>query len=393
MKTIPLFLLMLAAPALSVAAQTGNAAKGRTTKTNVAGVDVTGLDNTQRERRLRRELDKRLDAKVLLTDGKRSTWRRRRDIGAELDLGWMQGQLKAGKKYVPLRLSVDGSTLQRALRRLEPAFHAAPQNARIGLVNGKMKIVPEQAGRSLNVGASVPRVKAQIERSAGDKTLRLASRISSPKVTRADFKGITGVLSTFPTSFNPGNVKRTTNMRVAIRAIDGTIVPNGRVFSLNQTVGERTQKRGYRTSIIFLNGYKVPGIGAGVSQVTGTLFNAALQAGLPIVEFRTHSRPVTYLPIGRDATVAWGSFDNKWKNNTGAPIYISYKIKGNRAIATLFGRRVPEQKVSLRVVSKNLGERKIAAQLYRTIRRNGKVVKKEKVGTSNYNWKVGAWED
>jgi vancomycin resistance protein YoaR len=362
-------------------------------KTNVAGVDITGLDNTARDRRLRRELGKRLDTKVLLTDGKRSVWRRRRDIGAEVDLGWIQGQLKAGQRYVPLRLRVDTSTLQRALRRLENEFHASPQNARIGLAGGRMRIVTEQVGKSLNIGASVPRVKQQIERGAADKTLRLTSRTSAPRVTRRDFKGITGMLGTFTTRFNPGNVKRTTNMRVAIKSIDGTLVAPGKTFSLNQTVGERTQARGYRTSIIFLNGYKVPGIGAGVSQVTGTLFNAALLAGLPIVEYRTHSRPVTYISLGRDATVAWGSFDNKWKNNTSAPIYINYQIKGSRATATLFGRRVPGQKVSLRVASKTLGERRIAAQLYRTIRRNGKVAKKEKVGTSNYKWNVGEWEE
>ena len=362
-------------------------------KVNVAGVDVSGLDSTAMQRRLRRELGKRLDNKVLLSDGRRSIWRRRRDLGTELDLGWMTARARSGQKFVPLRLSVNQSTLQVALRRLGKYFDALPQNARIGLVQGRMKIVPEQAGRSLNLGAAVPRVKQQIESNAATKRLVLPVRTTPPNRTRSDLKGITGVLSSFSTRFNPGNVKRTTNMKVAIASINGTLVPAGKLFSLNQTVGERTQKRGYRTAIIFQNGYKVPGIGAGVSQVTGTLFNAALLAGLPIAEYRTHSRPVTYLPLGHDATVAWGSFDMKWKNSTTAPIFISYKIRGNQVTATLFGRRVAGQKVNLNVVSKTLGERRITAQLYRTIRRNGKVVKKEKIGTSNYNWKVGAWEE
>jgi vancomycin resistance protein YoaR len=49
---------------------------------------------------------------------------------------------------------------------------------------------------------------------------------------------------------------------------------------------------------------------------------------------------VAYIPIGRDATVSWGSFDMQFKNNTPAPVYVSYKISGNRATATLFGRRI-----------------------------------------------------
>jgi vancomycin resistance protein VanW len=343
-------------------------------------------------RRLRRELRPKLEARKQLSDGKRQVWRRRRDLGADLDLGWMMGRAQSGARYIPLRLRVDTSTLIRALRRLSPTFAATPRNARIGSISGHMKIVPERVGRSLNVGASAARVKAQIEKNAADRQLQVVARTQSPRVTRQSFKGITGQLASFTTRFNPGKVKRTHNMQIAIRTINGTLVKPGAVFSLNKTVGERTQKRGYRTSIVFLNGYKVPGIGAGVSQVTGTLFNAALLAGLPIVEYRTHSRPVTYIPVGRDATVAWGSFDMKWKNNTPAPIYINYQISGNHATATLFGKRIPGQRVSLRVIARNLGPRRKTAQLFRTIRHGAKIVRKEKVGTSNYNWKEGDWE-
>lgn len=367
--------------------------KVATSKTIVAGVDVSGLDRTAMTRRLRRALQPKLAAKVLLTDGARRIARRRSDIGAQLDLGWMIGRAQNGDRFVPLRLRVDQSTLQRALRRMARAFQTAPRDARIGLVAGRMKIVPEVIGRTLNIGASVPRVKNQIDRDASARLLKVAMHTKAPRVTRRNFKGITGKLATFTTSFNPGKVKRTQNMRVAIKAIDGTIIKPGGIFSLNKTVGERTQARGYRTAIIFLNGYKVPGIGAGVSQVTGTLFNAALLAGLPIVEYRTHSRPVAYLPLGRDATVAWGSFDMKWKNSTRAPIYIDYQIRGDRVTATLFGQRTPGQSARLNVKSRNLGPLRKTAQLFRTIRREGKVVKKEKIGTSHYSWKEGAWED
>jgi vancomycin resistance protein YoaR len=362
-------------------------------KTVVAGVDVSGLDRAALERRLRRELKPKLEAKIFLSDGARRVARRRRDIGVELDLGWMIGRARGGTQFVPLRLRVDRSTLERALRRMARLFQTSPCRARIGLVRGRMKIVPERIGRSLNLDASVARVKAQIEREAATRLVNLVARLKTPRVTRQTLKGITGKLTSFSTSFNPANLKRTQNMKLAIHAIDDTVIAPGATFSLNKTVGERTQARGYRTAIIFQNGYKVPGIGAGVSQVTGTLFNAALLAGLPIIEYRTHSRPVAYLPLGRDATVAWGSFDMKWKNNTHAPIYIDYQISGDRITATLFGRRTPGQDVRLRVLARNLGPRQKAAQLFRTIRRGSKIVKKERIGISRYNWKEGAWEN
>jgi vancomycin resistance protein YoaR len=156
---------------------------------------------------------------------------------------------------------------------------------------------------------------------------------------------------------------------------------------MNQTVGERTQKRGYLTAPVFVEGKVVPGIGGGVSQVTGTLFNAALLAGLPIEQYQTHDRPVHYLPVGRDATVAWGLLDMKFKNNTSAPIYISYKVSGGRLVATLYGARVSGERVALSVQAKQVGPRHVTAELYRTIKKNGKVEKKERVGRSDYTWK------
>src|SRR5205085_11514409 len=138
--------------------------------------------------------------------------------------------------------------------------------------------------------------------------------------------------------FDPGNLKRAHNIQLAVQTVNGTVIPSGQTFSLNQALGKRTQARGYRTAVVFERGKKVPGIGGGVSQVTGTLFNAALLAGLKVREYHNHSRPVPYLPVGRDATLAWGLKDLKFKNNTPAPIKLSYTIKGNRLVASLYGQ-------------------------------------------------------
>jgi vancomycin resistance protein YoaR len=165
------------------------------------------------------------------------------------------------------------------------------------------------------------------------------------------------------------------------------VVPPGGVFSLNETVGERTEARGYHNAVIFEEGEEKPGIGGGVSQVTGTLFNAALVAGLPFLQYQTHSRPVAYLPLGRDATVAYGEFDMRFKNDTPAPLYIAYKIGGSSLTATLYGRCTQGQTVRVEVRSHHDAERHITAQLFRYISVGGKLVKSEKLGTSVYSWK------
>jgi vancomycin resistance protein YoaR len=125
-----------------------------------------------------------------------------------------------------------------------------------------------------------------------------------------------------------------------------------------------------------------------VSQVTGTLFNTALFAGLDIVTYRTHSRPVKYLPLGRDATVSWGNFDMKFKNNTDAPVAIRYAIEGTQVVCTLYGHVPPARRVTLDVTSERLGPTEITATLMRTISEGGKVLVKQTVGHSHYDWKT-----
>ncbi|HEX8235989.1 MAG TPA: VanW family protein [Abditibacteriaceae bacterium] len=367
-------------------------ASGKLGKVNVAGVAVSGLTQAEAQRRLRRRLAPRLRSRVVLTGGQRKVSQTRGALGLQLDLGAMLARAKRGDKYVPLLMYVDRPRATNALRRLAPRFRVASRDASVIFQRGRTRIVPERNAQSLNVGASVPAIAAQIQKNPAARVLALRVTKKTPRLTRARLRGITGRLATYSTRFNPGKYKRTRNMHIAINAIDGTLLSPNETFSLNKVVGERTQARGYRTTIIFQNGYKVAGLGGGVSQVTGTLFNAALLSGLPIVTYRTHSRPVAYLPIGRDATVAWGSFDMQFKNNTPAPVYVSYKISGNRATATLFGKANAQRRVSVRVVSKTIGPREKKAQLYRTIREKGKVVSKQHVGTSHYKWNKADWE-
>jgi vancomycin resistance protein YoaR len=67
------------------------------------------------------------------------------------------------------------------------------------------------------------------------------------------------------------------------------VVDVGGEFSFNLTVGKRTEKRGYKTAKIIVNGEFVDGVGGGVCQVSSTLYNAVLLAGLNVIEYHPHS--------------------------------------------------------------------------------------------------------
>ena len=122
-------------------------------------------------------------------------------------------------------------------------------------------------------------------------------------------------VSTFTTYF-PYAEYRNVNIGRAAEIVDGTLLKPGETFSLNDTVGERTEANGFTKGFVINDGILVQDLGGGVSQMATTLFNAMFFAGLEDVEHKPHSFYIDRYPIGREATVVWGALDLKFKNDT-----------------------------------------------------------------------------
>lgn len=119
---------------------------------------------------------------------------------------------------------------------------------------------------------------------------------------------------------------RVFNIGLAASRLNGVLIPPGEVFSFNKTVGDISTFTGYRQAYVIQNGKTVLGDGGGVCQVSTTLFRAALNAGLPIIERNQHAYRVGYyeqdLGPGIDAAIYSPSVDLKFKNDTGNHILI-----------------------------------------------------------------------
>ena len=124
---------------------------------------------------------------------------------------------------------------------------------------------------------------------------------------------------TYTTWYKVYEVDRTHNLTKAANIINGVMVKPGQVFTFNQTVGPRTGVTGYRDALIIVGDRFEPGTGGGICQVSSTLYNAVLLAGLEIVERYNHGLAVAYIPPGLDATVAYGLQDFRFRNNLTAP--------------------------------------------------------------------------
>ncbi len=138
------------------------------------------------------------------------------------------------------------------------------------------------------------------------------------------------------TSFDPQNLNRSQNLLLAASALHGLVIEPGGEFSFNRTVGKRTAARGYRVAIVFEDGEQVPGLGGGVCQVSSTVYQAARRAGMTITERHPHSLPVAYARAGNDATVAWGTKDLRWRNDTQFPVQLACQIKDGRLSVQIF---------------------------------------------------------
>ena len=162
--------------------------------------------------------------------------------------------------------------------------------------------------------------------------------------------GYVNVYATYSSNYS-NNANRTNNLRVASKAISGTILKPGDTFDFNKVVGWRTPARGYLKAPIFVgnNGHDL-GYGGGVCQVSSTLFNAAILANMTIVERHQHSQKVYYVPYGRDAAISGAEKNMRFKNTTPYTIKIEMTVSGGVITATLYTvEHVSPPKVSVTV--------------------------------------------
>ena len=144
------------------------------------------------------------------------------------------------------------------------------------------------------------------------------------------------LLARFCTYYGDSSEARKSNVELATRKISGLKLYPEEEFSFNAQVGERTAKNGFKTAYIIQDGEFVEGVGGGVCQVSSTLYNCALLAGLTITCVSPHSLGVSYVAPSFDAMVSSGS-DFRFVNTLSAPITIKMKADGHDITAEIYG--------------------------------------------------------
>lgn len=170
-----------------------------------------------------------------------------------------------------------------------------------------------------------------------NKPRKLPVETLEPKVTAAQLEQVDQKrIGRYTTRYNPGEINRTTNVRLSSQAINNLVLNPGEEFSFNETVGQRTAQRGYKNATVIVNGEFTDGMGGGICQTSSTLYNSVDHAGLKVTARFSHSKEVTYVPQGRDATVAWYGPDFKFQNSLSKPIMIKSTANGGYLTVEIF---------------------------------------------------------
>jgi vancomycin resistance protein YoaR len=227
------------------------------------------------------------------------------------------------------------------LRRLLSWAERPPVNARIIVhPKGGITVTQSRDGEVLDVERLLDDLDAAAI-GGGLRTVVVSTSPAAPKLSSEDVRsmGLSSLGSQFTTYFDPGNVARATNIALAAKLVDGTVIDPGRTFSLNEAMGPRTVNRGFDYApVIAADGVLRQGVGGGICQYATTLFNAALFAGLPMVDRQPHALYISHYPIGRDATVAWGSVDLRFRNDTNNKLLIRSWVEGGALKVAIVGK-------------------------------------------------------
>lgn len=361
-----------------------------------------------------------------LPSGRKKSWSpTRADLGAVVDVdatvreaetargddsSWTQVVSLFGKPRpveVTPKWSLQGDTVKKYLvKKVAPEVSREPKDARFLATKDSFKVVPEEPGVKLDLEKSASLIQQALEKQETEP-VALPLVTAQAHVASADLKEIEGEVGRYETDYGEsGNRRR--NIENACRRINGTVLKPGDTFSYNKTVGPRESTNGFRLAPVIIRGKLEPGLGGGVCQTSSTLYNAVLMSGLKVVRRSHHAFPVHYLPAGRDATVAYGSIDFQFQNDTSSPVAIAADGSGGRVLMRIFGKKVPGRQIRIErtnvsswdppvetvtdsgmpagrrstVDSGHAGHR---VKVWRIVKLDGKIAKRELISSDHYD--------
>ncbi|OQY65040.1 hypothetical protein B6D29_04540 [Microgenomates bacterium UTCPR1] len=248
-------------------------------------------------------------------------------------------------------IDFDDGIIRERLEVLKDEIDKPAKNALFKFENNKVvSFRKEENGQELNIDSiltDIDRAVNSLRNEVEPKSIVIKPIIIKPDISLSSINnyGIEELIAEGRSDYSHSIPGRIHNVILAASKFNGVLIPPGKVFSFNDTVGDISALTGYQPAYIIKDGKTVLGDGGGVCQVSTTLFRAALNAGLPIVDRSAHAYRVSYyendMGPGFDATVFSPSVDLKIKNDTSSYILIQTEVDENNNLLffRFFGKK------------------------------------------------------
>ena len=253
--------------------------------------------------------------------------------------------LRGYKNTLKLSINYNKDKLKSYIEGLSKDINVSMKNASIKIENSNIKIQKDEEGVNLQVDESLNNAINELEK--GNTLINLVVEKIQPDVKEESLEKVDTMLGTYSTKFDSSVSGRSHNVALAAKSTSDVLLMPGESFSYNKHTGSRTTSNGYKNAPVIVQGVVQEGVGGGVCQVSSTLYNAVLYAGLEIESIKNHSIPSSYVPKGRDATVSDGAIDFIFKNNLKYPVYIKNSVYGNTLTCTIYGSNEDKQKIEI----------------------------------------------
>lgn len=218
---------------------------------------------------------------------------------------------------------------------------------------GKFVFAGEENGFAIDQEKLIDDITQALAAKDFDAKIEASGSTVAPEITAASAKEQYKTIGSFTTN-TTSNKNRNTNVRLAAEAINGTVIKPGHEFSFNETVGQRTEAKGYKGAAAYNNGEVVQEIGGGVCQVSTTLYNAVFKAGLKISYRRSHTFEPNYVTPGRDATVSYEQPDFKFINTSSTAIGLRASYADQKMTVSVYGIPILEDGITWDLESKKV---------------------------------------
>lgn len=279
----------------------------------------------------------------------------------------------------------DEAKMKAEIEKIAKKLDKEPKNATIK-IDGSIKTTKSTDGIKLNISKTLSNLTESIDNKKKE-TIPLVMEKNEAKVKTSDVESVNTKLAEYTTSFEKSNKQRSHNVEKSAKVTSDILLMPGQVFSYNSYTGKTNSKNGYQEAPVIINGKLEQSAGGGVCQTSSTIFNTALLSGMDIVSVTNHSSSLTYVPLGRDATVNDEGLDFKFKNTFDHPVYIKNTVQNKQLTCTIYGNSGDKKNININVENKAKADEKDATEFktYRIYRdSNGKEIKKEYISGGVY---------